>query len=293
MASSNYAYVNGQYLPEAEASVSIFDRGFLYGDGAFETLRVYDGKIFRIDQHLHRLIEGLRLLRITPPLATDAMAEILRHLIQRNGVGEGLARIYVTRGQGEFGLTTKNVAQASVVATTQPRPFPENPTPLRVIYAVVMLVPNAPLSSVKSANRLPYVLGKIEAEKANVDDAILLTHMHHVVEFTASNLFFMKEGALFTPSLDQGPLPGITRATVIELAKQLSLPVHENAFGPDELDKADEIFATNSLIEIVPIAEVNGKPVPQGNTVTKLRDAYRQVVKQELAFKRRLPEPPP
>ncbi len=282
MPSTNYVYVNGQFVPEPEATVSVFDRGFLYGDGAFETLRVYGGRIFRLDQHLHRLIEGLRLLRITAPLGTEALADILRQLVHRNEVTDGVARIYITRGVGEIGLTTKSVRETTIVASAQARSFADSPPPWRVIYAVVMLVPNAPLSSVKSANRLPYILGKIEAEKASVDDAILLTHMHHVVEFTAANLFFVKDGALFTPSLDQGALPGITRADVLELAKHLSLPAHENAFGPDELEKADEIFATNSLIEIVPIGEVNGKPVPQGNTVPKLRDAYRQLVHGEI-----------
>lgn len=282
MHSTNYVYVNGQFVVDTAATVSVFDRGFLYGDGAFETMRVAGGKIFRLSAHVHRLIEGLRLLRITAPLTADALADLLRQLVERNQVTDGVARIYVTRGVGEIGLATKSVRETTIVASAQPRLFPAEPVPWRVIYAVVMLVPNAPLSSVKSANRLPYVLGKIEAEKANVDDAILLTHLHHVVEFTASNLFYVKDGELFTPSLDQGPLPGITRAAVLELARAKSLAVHETAFGPDELGKADEIFATNSLIEIIPVAEVNGQPVPQGNLVPKLRDAYRQLVRNEL-----------
>ncbi|MGD0651312.1 MAG: aminotransferase class IV [Verrucomicrobiia bacterium] len=259
MRSNNYAYVNARFVPEAEATVSIFDRGFLYGDGVFETMRVYGGRVFRALEHFHRLFEGLRALQIESPLSPEELRAVCRALIRYNSVADGVARVYVTRD--------------SITATVQAREFARRE--VRAIIPGVRIDPQ--LSRFKTANRLPYILARHEAERAGVDDAVLLNAAGHAVEFTASNLFVVKDGALFTPPLEDGPLPGITRHAVLTLAVGQGIRVQEKSFGPGFLDTADEVFATNSLMEIAPVVTWSRR----NEVTTRLQAAYRALVIQE------------
>jgi branched-chain amino acid aminotransferase len=278
MQSNNYAYVNGLFVPEGEATVSIFDRGFLYGDGVFETMRVYGGKTFRFDEHLQRLSYGLAWLGIAAP-NTDLRA-VIRELVDRNGVDCGVARISVTRGVGEMGLSTKGIGKHGIVVLARPREFAAPSAGLRVILSSVRLREHSPLEGVKSANRLEYVLAKIEADRAGVDDAVLLNEDGWVVEFTAGNLFVVMGGKLYTSSIGEGGLLGITRRIVIELAGALGLTVEEVGFRLDFLEAADEVFATNSLIEIAPVTTWS-----KSHEVTnRLHTAYRKLVISELSM---------
>lgn len=260
MPSSNYAFVNGRFLPEERATVSIFDRGFLYGEGCFETMRIYAGRVFRPLEHFDRLVTGLRTLGIEPVFSPEELRAICRSLVQRNNLADGVARVYVTRD--------------STVVTGQPREF--HPRRLRAIVSTVRV--NEQLARNKTANRLPYVLAQREAEAAGVDDAVLLNAAGNVVEFTTSNLFAVQRGALFTPPLADGPLPGVTRHAVIALAGELHLPVCEQSFSPEFLETADEVFATNSLMEIAPVTAW-GLP---GKITSQLQVAYRQLVANEI-----------
>ncbi|MCG3149354.1 MAG: D-alanine aminotransferase [Verrucomicrobiae bacterium] len=262
MPSINYAYVNGKFLPEAEACVSIFDRGFLYGDGCFETLRLYGGRLFRPLDHFARLFAGLRLLEIESPFSPEELRAVCRALSRWNNVTDGVARIYRTRD--------------SIVVTVQARQFA--PRELRVIISNVTLPPF--LSRHKTANRLAYLLAQREAESEGADDAILLNSHGSVVELTTSNLFVVKKGQLYTPPLADGPLPGITRAVVLGLARQAGLRVYELSFRPEFLTNAAEIFATNSLLEIAPVLSW-GRP---GSVTRRLQTAYRQLVREELGL---------
>ena len=262
MASNNYAYVNGRFVPEDRAAISIFDRGFLYGDGVFETMRVYGGRVFRALEHFDRLFEGLQALGIESPFSPEELRAVCRALIRYNNVSDGVARVYLTRD--------------SIVATVKARAFV--PRELRAIVSGVRIDPQ--LSRFKTANRLPYILAQHEAERAGVDDAVLLNADGHVVEFTASNLFVVKDGALFTPPLSDGALPGITRHAVLTLAVEQGIRVQEKSFGPEFLETADEVLATNSLMEIVPITTWSHR----GNITTRLQHAYREVVRKELGL---------
>jgi branched-chain amino acid aminotransferase len=260
MPSVNYAYVNGRFVPENEATVSIFDRGFLYGDGVFETMRVYAGRMFRALEHFERLFEGLTVLGIESPFTPEELRAVCRTLIRYNNVTGGVVRVYCTRD--------------SMVATAHAHEFA--PRELRAIVSRVRV--DAQLSRLKTANRLPYILAQREAASEGVDDAVLLNGAGSAVEFTTSNLFAVKDGELYTPPLSDGPLPGITRRAVLTLAAEQGVGVHERSFGAEFLEIADEVFATNSLMEI---ASVNTWSRRRDLT-TRLCREYRELVAEGL-----------
>ena len=259
MPSINYAFVNGQFLPEDRATVSIFDRGFLYGEGCFETMRVYEGRFFRARHHFDRLFAGLKSLGIESPFSAEEVNDVCRKLTQMNGISSGVVRVYITPN--------------SSVVTSQPRVFAT-----RVLRAIVSTVRVDPLlARNKTANRLPYILAQREATAAGADDAVLLNASGNLVELTTSNLFVVHKGRLLTPPLVDGPLPGVTRRAVIELAEKLKILVCEQSLSPESLEGADETLATNSLIEIVPISNWS-----RDDAVTRrLQAAYRQLVQTE------------
>jgi branched-chain amino acid aminotransferase len=283
MPSTNYAYVNGRFVPEEQATVSIFDCGFLYGDGVFETMRVYQGKIFRLYEHLQRLSNGLKLLQMGSRLVQEELRATLLQLLERNDVKDGMTRIYVTRGSSVLGLKTQGADQPTVIAIAKQRT-----TLAMMLRAVVIssirLDAASKLTGIKSANRLLYVMAKQEADHGGFDDAVLLNGAGHVVELTTSNLFVVKGGELFTPPLVDGPLPGITRDLVLTLASKLGIPAYESSFGTDMFAEADEVFATNSLVEIEPVAEVDGARFDGHHVIMRLRDAYRDLVREELGL---------
>ena len=280
MPSTNYAYVNGRFLPESQATISIFDRGFLYGAGVFETMRVYSGKIFRLYEHLDRLAAGLKHLGIDSPLSPEELRAILCLLVERNEVRDGVARIQVTSGGSRLWMSPLHDQGASVVIVAQER---EHPTgELTAIISSIRL--DRVLSRHKTANRLVYMLAKQEAERAGAHEAVLLSGMGRVMEFTASNLFVVKHGALYTPPLTDAPLPGITRDLVLTLARELRIATHETTLSLDFLCAADELFATSSLIEILPVTQLNGRRIRAQKTARRLHARYREVVVAELGL---------
>jgi branched-chain amino acid aminotransferase len=265
MPSTNYAYVNGRFVPEEQATISINDRGFLYGDGVFETMRVYGGKIFRALDHSIRLSSGIRHLGLGPFLTTAEMMAVCQVLIRRNGVNGGVARVYASRD--------------SLVVTVRPREF--EAVPRHAIFSTVTLDPS--MSRFKTANRIPYILAGREAERAQADDAVLFNPAGNAVEFTASNLFVVFDGRVITPPLTDGPLPGIARAVVIDLIRTMGLELRVESIRRDRLLEADEIFATNSLIEVLPVIRLEQHEMGQG-TALRLCEAYRRCVREELGL---------
>jgi branched-chain amino acid aminotransferase len=261
MQSTNYAYVNGKFVRNSEARVSIFDPGFLYGDGCFETLRIYEGRMFRAAEHMERLSTGLKALGIEAWLSPEEMRAVCRALIQTNHVTSGVARVYQTR--------------QSIVVTANPRVC--EPEKLRAIVSRVALNPQ--FSCLKTANRLPYIMAQWEANCAKVNEAVMLNTAGKVVEFTRSNIFVVHRGGLWTPPLSDGPLPGITRRAVIALAQESKIAVREESFTAKLLDEAEEVFATNSLIEVSPVLTWSRQQI-----ITKqLQTAYAELVKCELS----------
>jgi branched-subunit amino acid aminotransferase/4-amino-4-deoxychorismate lyase len=262
MPSSNYAYVNGRFVPEVEASVSIFDRGFLYGHGVFETMRVYGGRIFRAQDHIERLLAGLRALSIESVFSREELRAVCRVLTEKNEVVQGVARVYRT-------------CDSTVVTV---RPSSLEPRDLTAIISTVRI--DSALSPYKTANRLPYILAQEQAAIEGANEAVLLNGAGRVVEFATGNLFVVKDGRLFTPPLDDGPLPGVTRHAVLTLARELRISTSETGFGPEFLETADEVFATNSLIEIAPVTNWG-----QTQQIThRLQKAYRDLIHEELGL---------
>lgn len=278
MQSTNYAYVNGRFVPESEATVSIFDRGFLYGHGVFETMRVYGGKIFRVYEHIDRFVAGSKHLEIECPLAPEELRTILSVMIERNRVRDGFARVYVTSGVSNIGPMARSEYGVSLVVVCST--FRSEAPTLRMIISSNRLDPS--LSCHKTANRLPYLLARRDAERVGANEAVLLNMDGRVVELSTSNLFVVKAGELFTPALSEGPLPGITRDIVLLLASEMMIPRHEVRMGLPMLETADEMFATNSLMEIVPVVEFKSRELPEGALTRRLQAAYREFVRQEL-----------
>jgi branched-subunit amino acid aminotransferase/4-amino-4-deoxychorismate lyase len=258
--STNYAYVNGHFIPSSQARVGIDDRGFLYGEGIFETMRIYSGRVFRALEHCQRLATGLAALGLESPFTTEELRAICRALIRYNSVADGVARIYITRD--------------SIVVTVRPQVFA--PRTIRAHVATIRLDPQ--LAQLKTANRLPYILAQRTAEATGFDDAVLLNVTGNVVEFTTSNVFVVQAGTLITPRLADGPLPGITRHAILALAEELRIPVREASFDPELLETADEVFATNSLREVMPVSNWSRR----SEMTQRLHEAYRQLVRREL-----------
>jgi branched-subunit amino acid aminotransferase/4-amino-4-deoxychorismate lyase len=254
----------------------VFDRGFLYGDGVFETMRVYGGHVFRWNEHLARLAVGLQFLGIEPPLSPEEMRAAGRVLIERNHLWDGVIRVYVTSGTGEWGT----VAASTLVIFAQPRVY--EAVRLRAVLSSIRIDP--PVSAHKTANRIPYLLARLEARRAHADEAVLRNRAGHVAEFFAANLFAVRRGTLYTPPLEDGPLNGITRRAVLELAGAAKIPVSESSFPPEFLADADEVFATNSLIEVVPVSAIGDRAYDAVPVTLRLQTAYRQLVREELAL---------
>jgi len=281
MQSINYAYINGQFVPEAQANVSVFDSGFLFGDGVFETMPVYHSRIFRFNQHVQRLFAGLERLKIHIPFSIESLRKIFEKLCEQN-IQHGVARVYVTRGPGVAVLSTASPTQPTVVAMvwSHASPYPES---VRAMISSVRVDSDSPLTRIKSANRLPYILAKQEAEQSGGDEAVLLNQSGHVVELTAFNLFAVTDGRLLTPPISEGALPGITREVVLQLSEKLEIPTLEVPMKPGDLADADEVFATNSVREIVSVEGLNaGVPVEERQMTQKIRAAYHDLVKEEL-----------
>jgi branched-chain amino acid aminotransferase len=245
----NLVFLNRSFVPEAEAGFSVFDRGLLYGDGLFETIRIYNGKFFRLAAHIKRLYQGLKVLGIKIPYSRAELEIFSRELAISNRINEGFARIVVSRGEGFLGFSPRGSISPHVAICARERPVEMRRK--EIWKLTINPTPVAPLP-IKSLSYLPHVLAKKAAEEKGFDDAILIDAKGTVIEATASNIFLWKDGGIVTPALSTGCLPGITREEVIKVARKERIRVKEKAFGVQECRKADGIFLTNSLLEMVP-----------------------------------------
>lgn len=285
-----HAFLNGSFVPEQQAAISIFDRGFLYGDGLFETVCIYSGKVFRLNRHLERLFGGLDTLRFKIPYTEPSMGQALTDLIRRNNVANGFARIILTRGISDFGLGTRSSRDPNVVMYAQPRePFTTEryARGFHVIIATERANAQSIMEVTKTISRVHHVLAKMEAEDKGVDDAILVNTNGHLAEGTASNLFLVKGGALLTAPIEAGLLPGITREIIQTLANDEKVPIKEGHFTVQDFYDADEAFLSSTLMELMPVVGVDGKKVGNGQpgpVTKKLHAAYRKLVAKELGL---------
>jgi aminodeoxychorismate lyase len=276
-------FLNGEFVPEERALISVFDRGFLYGDGLFEGIRVFNGKLFRCKQHLERFQQGANFLRIAVPISADAIEEFARRLIAENGMRNSLLRLTLSRGIGARGYSPKNAERPTVVMATYPMPAaePSNPPAWRVFISSFRLPAGEPLARFKNLNKLPQVLARAEADAENADEALLLNSDGFVVEGSTSNLFWIRDGTVCTPPLPSGILPGVTRAVVMELCGRTGIDVREENIAPSELQKMDGAFLSLSSWGIAEVAFLNGKALARCAIAKKLSEMYWDTVRNE------------
>src|SRR5438034_7150893 len=277
------ALINGKFVPPEQAVVSVLDRSFLYGDGLFETIPVYNGKPFRWAQHLERLTRGADFLRIRLAYAPKELRLLAGELIERNQMPDALLRLTLSRGPGERGYSPKNSDSPVVVMTLHSRQpvDPQNPPFWRLKTSSYKLPASDPLSSFKTNNKLPQVLARAEAEAADADDALMLNTNGEVAETASANLFRIDRDTVYTTPTGRGALPGITRAVVLELCQALNLPTNKRVVKPESLRKSDGIFLSLSSLGIVPVGALDGESVPSSTIVEKILTTFHEVVQRE------------
>lgn len=275
-------HLNGKLLPEGRAHISINDRGFLLGDGVYETLRVYRGRPFLLDDHLKRLSASLRVISLKPPASITAIGAAVRKTIQANRHDDAAVRITLTRGPGLQGLDPRPCKSPTLLITSRPYAGPDAKLARRGMTAAVVSVrrnsPRAVPPWIKATSCLNNVLAKIEANRKNADEGIFLTEEGTVAEGTASNIFLVKKDRVFTPSLDGTQLPGVARAFVCRLARKEGIRVVETKIGVRDLETADELFFTNSLIEVMPVTRLQSarpRALAIGPITRRLKDCYK------------------
>jgi len=262
-------YVNGKYLSREEACISVFDHGYLYGDGVFEGIRAYNGRVFKLDEHLERLYESARHILLEIPLTFQEFKEAVLNTLRINNLSDAYIRIVVSRGVGDLGLDPQKCGEPTVIIIADkislfPQEYYDNG--LEVITATTRQRVNDSLEPrIKSLNYLNNILVKIEAARAGVMEAIMLNPQGYVVEGSGSNVFIVnKEGEIITPPVYLGILEGITRNTVIDLARQEGITVREEPFTRHDLFIAREFFLTGTAAEIVPVTSIDKRVVGEG-----------------------------
>jgi branched-chain amino acid aminotransferase len=261
-------HVNGQLVPGGRAAVSVFDHGFLYGDGVFEGIRVYDGLVFRLRPHVQRLFQSARTIALSIPLTPEEIEHAVVTTVAANGDRDCYIRLIVSRGTGDLGLDPKNCPVPTMVIicdTIALYPKEAYDKGIALATAGVRRVPLESLDPrVKSLNYLNNLLAKLEARNAGVPEALMLNHQGFVAEGTADNVFIVRNGRLLTPDPLQGALEGITRRAVLDLAEKAGIPSAETVIALHDVYNADECFLTGTAAEIVPVTKVDGRSIASG-----------------------------
>jgi len=278
-------YLNGEYVQKEEAKVSVFDHGLLYGDGVFEGIRSYNGRVFRLDEHLQRLYDSAKVIRLTIPLSPEEMKEKILETLRRNGLRDAYIRVVVTRGPGDLGLDPDKCCKEGFVFIITDKIVLYDDEYYKNGLSVITVptrrnVPEALNPRIKSLNYLNNIMAKIEAKNSNVIEAIMLNSDGYVVECTGDNIFIVKNGALYTPPTYIGALEGITRDAVMELARKMGIKVEERIFNRYEVFVADECFLTGTAAEIIPVVKVDGRIIGDGrpgNITKKLTEEFRKL----------------
>ena len=267
-------YANGDFVPQDQAVTSIYDHGFLYGDGVFEGIRAYNGRVFRLDEHIDRLYDSAMAIMLDIPLSKDEMKQAILETLRVNDLVDAYIRPIVSRGIGDLGLDPRKCLVSNLFIICQPWDAMYGDLYDKGLSAVTVTVRrNAPESlspNIKSLNYLNNILAKIEANQKGGDEAIILDVRGNISEGSGDNIFIIKNGTISTPHV-MNNLNGITRAAAIEIAQDLGYPMRETDFGLFDLYTADEVFVTGTAAEIAPIATVDGRPVGDGSvgTITK------------------------
>jgi branched-chain amino acid aminotransferase len=276
-------YLDGRYVSSREeATVALFDHGFLYGDGIFEGIRVYNGRVFRLDDHIERLYESAKGIMLEVPLERGALCQALLETVRRSGLDDAYIRLVVSRGAGDLGIDPRKCQKAAVYIIVDKigiYPKEKYDKGLKVITASTRRHrPDTLNTQIKSLNYLNNILGLQEAIRQGADEAIMLNDSGYITEATADNLFVIKKGEVLTPPAYLGLLKGVTRGLVLEIARELGLKAEERVLVMQDVYAADEVFLTGSGAELVPVVEVDSRSIGSGRpgpVFARLLEAFR------------------
>ena len=279
-------YLNGEFVPEEEAKISVFDHGFLYGDGVFEGIRAYNGKVFRLKEHIDRLYDSAKAINLEIPMSKEEMIEVVCETCRRNDLQDAYIRLVVSRGKGDLGLDPKNCGEPTIVnIASNISLYPDEMYEKGMAVVTVPTRRNIPEGvnpRIKSLNYLNNIMAKIEAAIAGVPEAVMLNQEGFVAECTGDNIFIVKNGVLITPAPHLGLLDGVTRNAVIELAQKRGISVLETTFPRYDLFTADECFLSGTAAELIPVTKVDhrvigdGKPGPVFKQLLQFRELVQR-----------------
>lgn len=280
-------YIDGKYYPKSEAKISVYDHGLLYGDGVFEGIRAYNGYVFKLKEHIDRLYKSAHTIMLQMPMTKQEMMKAVVETLKKNNLNEGYIRLVVTRGIGDLGLDPRKCAKPTVIVIAQPsKALHGDEAKEKGVTAIISWVRRNPVDAtspeIKSLNYLNSVLAKIEANIAGVDDAICLNKEGLVCEGPGENIFIAKDNEVATPPVCTGALDGITKKSVIQIARKLGYTIAEKTITTNETFNADEVFFTGTFAEIVPIVEINKRVINDGKPgpITKrLMQEFSKLVK--------------
>ncbi len=280
-------YINGKYLDKPDAKISVYDHGLLYGDGVFEGIRIYSGKAFKLKEHVARLFESARSIKLEMPISQEEMCKAINDTIAINKKIDGYIRPIVTRGAGSLGLDPRKCSDPQVIVivddiTMYPPEMYENGMDIATV-STIRNHPNAVNPRIKSLNYLNNILAKLEGIQAGCLESLMLNHKGEIAECSGDNIFLVKHSVLLTPPIDAGVLEGITRNVVIELAMKAKIAVAEIALTRHDVYNADECFLTGTAAEIIPVTKCDARTIGTGKPgpVTKLlRDAFYRLVRE-------------
>ena len=276
-------YIDGEFLPKAEAKVSVFDHGLLYGDGVFEGIRSYNGRVFKLNEHLERLYDSAKSIMLQVPIPIETMKETVLETLRRNHLTEAYIRLIITRGVGDLGLDPDKCPKPSIIIIADkivlyPQKFYEDG--LEIVTASVRRnYAEAINPRIKSLNYLNNILAKIEGKQAGAEEVLMLNAEGYVVECSGDNIFWIKNETLVTPPVYMGILEGVTRNSVINLARDAGIHVEERVFTRHDLYIADECFLTGTAAEVIPVVKIDRRAIGDGQPgklTQRLISAFRQ-----------------
>lgn len=277
-------YCNGEYVPEEEAKISVFDHGFLYGDGIFEGIRAYHGHVFKLDEHLKRLYESAKSIHLEIGIPMAQMEEVVVGTCRQNNISDGYIRLVVSRGKGDLGLDPRKCPTAGIYCIADqialyPASLYDEGMELRTV-AIRRNNPDSLNPRIKSLNYLNNILAKIEANLAGVPEAVMLNQEGYVAECTGDNIFIYRNGVLMTPPASIGILEGVTRNSVLEVAAKLGIKTSQELFTRHDLYTADECFLSGTAAELIPAVNVDGREIgtgKPGETFKRLLQEFRKL----------------
>jgi branched-chain amino acid aminotransferase len=274
-------YLNGDFVPESEAKISVYDHGLLYGDGVFEGIRVYSKRIFKLKEHIDRLYESANAISLSIPISKGEFTKKIIETCRKNNMVNGYVRVVVSRGVGDLGLSPFKCKIPTVIIIAKSIKLYSNENGLKIITTSVRRNPPQCLSpNIKSLNYLNNILGKIEAHQRNADEALFLDIDGYVSEACADNVFYVKDGLITTPPTATN-LKGITRTTVLEIAKKLGYDTRVSHFILSDIHNADEVFLTGTAAEIEPVIEIDSRKIGDGKLgkiTMRIKEEYKKLV---------------